>query len=548
MPSRIISPEGIFLLKGTIMDWFDTGKDLFNKGKRWLETAGDMTSASINPQEKTGWIDEQQKRIEQEQKNFRPQTGLTGIRQNSRQSRSQPDPVTPSAAPVPADNDPIYDWTGHPVSEEERQRILVQKAQERASNSDDMNDMLDRMKLLREERNSPNKMAFRFDSDVPGNNPRTEQKSAFEQAAETAIPQDDSMMPVFRHLGEAIMKALGDESAVSGYGRSPVGMTDQSYNSATDALANNITENLGNQSAVSGYGRAPVGHSDMSYKSATDAAAKNITDNLGDTSAVSGYGRAPVGFTDQSYDPAIGDVSKNFGLESAVTGKGRQVIGHPNMSYRGNWDDGEIRKMPLDFTSKGVQQGAKDLQILFYSGASLAGEHLFNLVGGDDTSLRRVQGILDRHQQELKGMNRMTSDQIYIEGAPEKTIENVTRYLYQELGNRTVKLPAYFVAAHLNTFAQLFGVSSAILSTQLYSDFREKTGDGHAAESVMYGIPLGLMSAALLPFRDSGVFRSAKEVKDYVQSMVVGAAVHKARKDGRRMVVDAYPKKPDIGY
>lgn len=68
------------------------------------------------------------------------------------------------------------------------------------------------------------------------------------------------------------------------------------------------------------------------------------------------------------------------------------------------------------------------------------------------------------------------------------------------------------------------------------------------AESVMYGIPLGLMSAALLPFRDSGVFRSAKEVKDYVQSMVVGAAVHKARKDGRRMVVDAYPKKPDIGY
>ena len=492
------------------MDWFDTGKDLFNKGKRWLETAGDMTSASINPQEKTGWIDEQQKRIEQEQKNFRPQTGLTGIRQNSRQSRSQPDPVTPSAAPVPADNDPIYDWTGHPVSEEERQRILVQKAQERASNSDDMNDMLDRMKLLREERNSPNKMAFRFDSDVPGNNPRTEQKSAFEQAAETAIPQDDSMMPVFRHLGEAIMKALGDESAVSG------------------------------------YGRAPVGHSDMSYKSATDAAAKNITDNLGDTSAVSGYGRAPVGFTDQSYDPAIGDVSKNFGLESAVTGKGRQVIGHPNMSYRGNWDDGEIRKMPLDFTSKGVQQGAKDLQILFYSGASLAGEHLFNLVGGDDTSLRRVQGILDRHQQELKGMNRMTSDQIYIEGAPEKTMENVTRYLYQELGNRTVKLPAYFVAAHLNTFAQLFGVSSAILSTQLYSDFREKTGDGHAAESVMYGIPLGLMSAALLPFRDSGVFRSAKEVKDYVQSMVVGAAVHKARKDGRRMVVDGLVDKNNI--
>ena len=57
---------------------------------------------------------------------------------------------------------------------------------------------------------------------------------------------------------------------------------------------------------------------------------------------------------------------------------------------------------------------------------------------------------------------------------------------------------------------------------------------------------LGLMSAALLPFRDSGVFQSAKEVRDYVQSMVVGAAVHKAQDDGRKKIVDGFVDKNNI--
>lgn len=532
------------------MDWFDTGKDLFNKKKKWLETSGDMTSASINPEEKAGWMGEQQKKIEQQQQALRPKTGMEGTLAGRPYIQEPAVPATPSPAPVPQNNEPVYDWTGHPVSEEERQRILSARARERAENSGDINGVLDDLKKLRQQRQQdiPNRMAFRFDSDIPEAKPVKPQPSVFEGAAGVSVPEDESMMPAFRHMGEAIMKALGNESAVSGYGRAPVGMTDQSYQSATDALADNITQNLGNNSAVSGYGRAPAGHTDLSYQSATDAAAKNITDNLGDTSAVSGFGRAPLAQPDQSYGPAIGDVSNNLGLESAVTGKGRQVVGAPNMSYWGNWDDDRHREMPLDFTSKGVQQGMKDLQILFYSGASLAGEHLFNLVGGDDTSLRRVQGILDRHQKERQSMGRLNTDRVLVDGDPEKTMENVTQYLFQELGNQTVKLPAYYVAAHLNTFAQLFGVSSAVLSSQLYADFRERTGDGHAAESVMYGVPLGLMSAALLPFRNASSFPNAKTLKDYVQSMVVGVAVHKAQKDGRKKVVDGYPKKPDTGY
>ena len=478
-------------------------------------------------------------------------------------------------------NETITDWTGHPVSEEERQRILASRSKERATNSDDMNDMLDRLKMMRENRNASNKMVFRFDSDASDNTEPVHKPSAFEQAAKAAIPQDESMAPAYQSFGEKVMSALGFKSAVSGHGRTPVGepdlsyspllkiiannisdnlgntnavsgygrapvsTPDMSYKAATDMAARNITDNLGNNNAVSGYGRAPVSTPDMSYKAATDMAARNITDNLGEKGAVSGYGRAPLGHPDISYGPAIGDVSENFGKGSAVTGHGREAIGAPNMTYWQNWDDEDSRDLPLEMASYGAKQGWKDAQILFYSGASLAGEHLYKLVGGDDTSLRRVQGILDRHQEELKSMNRLTLDRVLVEGNTEKTMQNVTRYLYQELGNQTVRLPAYFILGHLNTFAQLFGVSSAVLSAQLYGDLRKETGDGHPVESVMYGVPLGLMSAALLPFRDKLQFQSTKEMKDYVQSFIVGAAVNRAQQDGRKKIVERYGKKPE---
>ena len=59
-------PGGHFLWKGTVTDWFETGKYLFNRPEKWGETIGDMLSASINPDEKAGWMDEQEKKIEQE--------------------------------------------------------------------------------------------------------------------------------------------------------------------------------------------------------------------------------------------------------------------------------------------------------------------------------------------------------------------------------------------------------------------------------------------------------------------------------------------------
>ena len=532
------------------MDWFNTGKHLFNKGKQWLETAGDMNAASNNPQEKVDWTDGQQKQIEQEKKALRPQIGLTGIPQNKRQSRQQVNPpalAIPDAtlAPLPktGHDDPIYDWTGHPVSEEERQRILASRAEERMNHSDDVNDVLDRMKKLREERDTPNKMAFRFDSDIQENRQAQPQQSAFEQAAEAMIPQDESLTPFFDHLNENPKDLLGENSL---WWENPPGQPDWSDDPFREVVAQAANRRLGLDSKVHGNDSKRIaGQSDQSYKNATDAAAKNITDNLGENSAVSGYGRAPAGQSDLSYGPAIGDVTENFGSKSAVTGEGKYVIGAPNMSYW-NWEKDESLNKPLDMTSDGAKRGWKDAQILFDSAAALAGDHLFNLIGGDDTSPRRVKAILDLHQKELKGMSRLTMDDLYREGDPERTMQNVTRYLYQELGDQTVKLPAYFIAGHLKTFAQLFGVSSAVLSSQFYRDFREKTGHGHPVESIMYGVPLGLMSAALLHFRNSGVFQSAREVKDYVQSFIVGTAVHKAQQEVRKKVVNEYGNNKNI--
>lgn len=100
------------------MDWFDTGKDLFNKARKWGETIGDMTAASDNPVEKTGWMDEQQKKIEQQQKTALLRPVIPKV-----QKQAAPFAPTPQSDAVPdtsttPENEPVYDWTGHPVSEE----------------------------------------------------------------------------------------------------------------------------------------------------------------------------------------------------------------------------------------------------------------------------------------------------------------------------------------------------------------------------------------------------------------------------------------------
>ncbi|WP_005879082.1 hypothetical protein [Oxalobacter paraformigenes] len=118
---------------------------------------------------------------------------------------------------------------------------------------------------------------------------------------------------------------------------------------------------------------------------------------LGENSAIHGSGnkRTPAGHADESYAPLIGDVSDNLGANSAVTGHGRETIGAPNQSYWVNREDEQGRQIPFDLAARGVRQGIEDAKALFYSGAALAGDLVYQLVGGDDKALRHIQALVD---------------------------------------------------------------------------------------------------------------------------------------------------------
>ena len=99
-------------------------------------------------------------------------------------------------------------------------------------------------------------------------------------------------------------------------------------------------------------------------------------------------------------------------------------------------------------------------------------------------------------------------------------------------------MPADYIWGKLDTFAELFGMSTAAFTAKLHADIRDSTGESKIQQSVMYAIPLGLMSAFALPFKLNMSFKSAKEAKDYVMTMAATAGIRKGQNVGERMVVN----------
>ncbi len=64
-----------------------------------------------------------------------------------------------------------------------------------------------------------------------------------------------------------------------------------------------------------------------------------------------------------------------------------------------------------------------------------------SLTGGDSKSLRAVHGTLKKHQWQMDATKPITIDRIIEANNPEKTLQNVTDYLYQNLGNLIIKIP-----------------------------------------------------------------------------------------------------------
>ena len=61
----------------------------------------------------------------------------------------------------------------------------------------------------------------------------------------------------------------------------------------------------------------------------------------------------------------------------------------------------------------------------------------------------------------------------------------------------------------------------------------------------MYAVPLGLMSALLIPFRQAGSFKGAQDVRNYVGGLLLGFGVHKAQQEQERQVVRKLKERDD---
>lgn len=192
---------------------------------------------------------------------------------------------------------------------------------------------------------------------------------------------------------------------------------------------------------------------------------------------------------------------------------------------------------------KGMKMAPLEAKIGLYSLASLGGELLYSIIGGDPKGMRQTQQQLKQYQQELDAMQPMKLDRIVDPDHPENTSRNLTLYLYQNLGNQMVRLPASILLGKVESLATLTGMSVATMTAKIHADLQRHTGDPHAVESLLYGIPLGMMSLLNIPFKLPASVRSPDDVKKWVTSLVADFGVGQIQDAGADRVVREYSNK-----
>ena len=77
----------------------------------------------------------------------------------------------------------------------------------------------------------------------------------------------------------------------------------------------------------------------------------------------------------------------------------------------------------------------------------------------------------------------------------------------------------------VDSLATLTGMSAASVSANLHAKLLDKTGQAHVGESLMYGIPLGMLSLLNIPFQPPAQVRSPEELKRWVTSVLTDFGV-----------------------
>ena len=163
-----------------------------------------------------------------------------------------------------------------------------------------------------------------------------------------------------------------------------------------------------------------------------------------------------------------------------------------------------------------------------------------SLTGGDSKFLRALQGTLKEYQRQIDAMHPMTIDKIVDPDHPEKTLQNVTDYLFQNLENQLVKIPVTALLGKIDSLATLTGMSAANVSANLHARLLDKTGQAHVGESLMYGIPLGMLSLLNIPFQPPAQVRSPEELKKWVTSVLSDFGVGELQNESVRRTVENF--------
>ena len=323
------------------------------------------------------------------------------------------------------------------------------------------------------------------------------------QAASVNVPQDQSMTPLYRALLGIYGSVFGPDKAVTGYGRSYPSHPDESYGEAE--------------------------------RQAGKAAVQYVNKGLGPKSPVHGKdGTRPVGETDQSTGKLVPAIFQNMNHDAIA--KAQEDIG---VSQGFRFDPKHGSREAYSF-EKGIDKAVLDGKIAFHSFASLTGELVYSVTGGDPKALRAVQGTLKEYKRQMDELQPMKLDQVYVEGDPERTMQNVTDYFYQTLGDQMVKVPFSVLMGKADSIAAITGMSAATVASNIHAGLLDTTGEAHAAESVMYGVPLGMLSLLNIPFKPPASIKSPADLMGWVQSVVTDYGVGKAKEKGTKAVVRKY--------
>ena len=535
--------------------------------------AGDMISGSQNPQEHNDWLDQHQQELERQRKTLEkqqralttpasdpvvPPTGMTPAKEAPTPPPSSeplpsepPGPVTPR--PVAGEPDFIQKWTA-PLEKLPPKEVdfhnenkftgrdgpwdWAGKRYPRAQAKRMVQGRLDNLRgMSRDQRDVL--FLCNYEND-----------STFRQRVNRAIHERQKAIPAVPSTEGAPVPAVS--SSVPAEAKTKPSLTEQvaRVNEPGDESMTLLyqqglklfSEAFGKDKAVTGYGRAYPAHSDPSAAPVYRAIGQTAENALGRANAVNGNGTRPPGHLDESMGPAEGELFRNMNHDAVA--KAQQAI---SQAEGFTYDREHGTREAYSFL-KGIYMIPAEIKIGLYGLASLGGELIYRVAGGDPTGLRKVQQTLKQYQQEMAALKPLTLDSLYVKGRPDQTMQNVTDYLYQQLGNQLVKVPAYYLLGKIESIAALTGISSTKLSSQIHADILNQSGNTDPTDAVVYGVPLGLLSLLGVPAKAPFSINSPAELKAWVMSLLADFSIGQAQEAGARFAVDESKNKEDKPY